>query len=57
MPMTLQVTFYLSLIVGKRFYSPDGKPLGKVKDLAIDYSQDRPVYLAAKCKVGKKIAF
>jgi magnesium transporter len=55
MPMTLQVTFYLSMIVGKRFYSPDGNPLGKVKDLAIDYSQDRPVIFAAKCMVGKKI--
>jgi magnesium transporter len=52
--MTLQITFYLSLIVGKRFYSPDGKPLGRVKDLAIDYSQARPVIFAAKCRTGKK---
>src|SRR5512138_2878481 len=55
MPMTLQITFYLSLIVGKRFYSPDGIPLGKVRDLAIDYSQDSPYIFAAKCKAGKNI--
>jgi magnesium transporter len=53
--MTLQITFYLSLIAGKRFYSPDGKPLGKIKDLAIDFSQDRPHIFAAKCRIGKKV--
>jgi CBS domain-containing protein/sporulation protein YlmC with PRC-barrel domain len=52
--MTQQITFYLSLIAGKIFYSPDGKPLGKVKDLAIDFSQDRPLIFAAKCRIGKK---
>jgi CBS domain-containing protein/sporulation protein YlmC with PRC-barrel domain len=53
--MTSQVTFYLSLIIGKRFYSPDGKSLGKVKDLAIEFSQERPYIFAARCKVGRKI--
>lgn len=52
--MTSQVTFYLSLIIGKKFYSPDGKPLGKIKDLAIDYSQDKPIIFAAKCRINKK---
>jgi magnesium transporter len=53
--MTHQITFYLSLIVGKRFFSPDGIALGKVKDLAINFSQERPLIFAAKCRIGKKL--
>jgi len=36
--MTLQTTFYLSQILGKKFISPDGKILGEIKDFLIDTS-------------------
>jgi magnesium transporter len=35
-PMTLQTTFYLSQILGRKFHSPQGKTLGVIKDFLID---------------------
>jgi CBS domain-containing protein/sporulation protein YlmC with PRC-barrel domain len=50
--MTSQVTFYLSRILGKRFYSPDGKVIGKIKDLLIDISYSRPKVIGVKTKIA-----
>jgi len=59
--MTSQTTFYLSEIIGKRFYSSDGNLTGKIKDLLVDIapidpSPDKPVrpkLIAVKVKVGR----
>jgi len=58
--MTLQTTFYLSQILGKRFYSPEGKILGVIKDFLIDTTLQsgpepeplRPRVIAVKARVG-----
>lgn len=58
--MTLQTTFYLSQILGKRFFSPQGMVLGKVYDLLVDQGttpgteQDpvRPKVIAVRVKKG-----
>ena len=58
--MTTQTTFYLSQILGKKFYSYDGSVTGKVKDFLVDLtpldpSPDKPVrpkVIASKVKVG-----
>jgi magnesium transporter len=36
--MASQVTFYLSRVIGRYCYSKDGKPIGKIKDLLIEFS-------------------
>lgn len=58
--MTTQTTFYLSQILGKRFYSSDGNITGKVKDFLVDLSAldpspgkpVRPKVIAVKVRVG-----
>lgn len=60
--MTLQTTFYLSQILGKRFFSPEGKILGIIRDFQIDTTSQsgpdpepiRPRVIAAKVKVGNE---
>ncbi len=56
--MTLQTTFYLSQILGKRFISPEGKILGVIRDFLIDTTTQpapepiRPRVIAVKVRVG-----
>ncbi len=59
-PVTAQTTFYLSQILGKKFFSHDGHITGKVKDFLIDLTPvaptpdkpTRPKVIAVKVKVG-----
>jgi len=60
--MTLQITFYLSQILGKKILSSEGVILGKIKDFLIDASPlpgenepIRPRVVAVKVKAGKEI--
>lgn len=58
--MTTQTTFYLSQVLGRKFYSSDGTITGKVKDFLVDLSAldpspgkpVRPKVIAVKVKVG-----
>jgi len=58
--MTTQKTFYLSQILGKKFFSSDGEVSGKIRDLLVDLtpidpSPDKPVrpkVIAVKVRVG-----
>ena len=60
--MTLQTTFYLSQILGKKFISPEGKILGVIRDFLIDTTiqagpdpePSRPRVIAVKVKTGKE---
>jgi CBS domain-containing protein/sporulation protein YlmC with PRC-barrel domain len=60
--MTLQTTFYLSQILGKKFISPEGKILGMIRDFLIDTTIQagpdpeplRPRVIAVKVKAGKE---
>jgi magnesium transporter len=58
--MTLQTTFYLSQILGKKFLSPEGQILGVIRDFMIDTTSMagpdpeplRPRVIAVKIKAG-----
>jgi magnesium transporter len=58
--MTLQTTFYLSQILGKKFISPEGLTLGVIRDFLIDATIQttpepeplRPRVIAVKVKAG-----
>ncbi len=52
--MVSQTTFYFSRTINRKFYSPEGKPLGKVKDLLIELSGTRPRVIAVKAKIKRK---
>jgi magnesium transporter len=53
--MTTRTTFYFSRTRNQRFYSPDGKPMGRIKDMLIELTGSRPVVLAIKAKVDGRI--
>jgi magnesium transporter len=53
--MTSRTTFYLSRTLNRKFYSPDGKPLGRIKDMLIELNGARPRVLAIKAKIGGKV--
>jgi MATE family multidrug resistance protein len=58
--MTTRTTFYLSQILGRKFYSSDGTVSGRVKDFLVDLSATdpspgkpvRPKVIAVKVKTG-----
>jgi sporulation protein YlmC with PRC-barrel domain len=60
--MTLQTTFYLSQILGKRVFSPEGRILGVIRDFLIDTTTQpgpdpepvRPRVIAVKVRVGNE---
>jgi magnesium transporter len=62
--MTLQTTFYLSQILGKKCYSPQGTVIGKLTDFLIDQATPpgndpepepvRPRVIAVKMKIDKE---
>jgi len=41
--------------VGTQFFSGTGEPLGKVKDLMVDFSQEKPKVIGVKAKVNSEI--
>ncbi len=47
-------TFYLSQVIRHNLRSPSGVVLGKITDLVVDGSLERPKVVAAKIKSGKK---
>ena len=53
--MSFFITFYLSRIVGTQFFSDTGEPLGKVKDLMVDFSQEKPKVIGVKAKINSEI--
>jgi magnesium transporter len=53
--MTSQITFYLSRIINQRFYSPDGKPVGKILDLIVDLTESRPQIIGFKAIVKREM--
>jgi len=61
--MTLQTTFYLSQILGKKCFSPRGEVLGKLIDFLIDQASPpgndpepvRPRVIAVKMRKGKDL--
>ena len=53
--MTSKTTFYFSRTLNRKFYSPDGKSLGKVKDLLIELNGSRPKVIAVKAKINRKL--
>jgi magnesium transporter len=60
--MTLLTTFYLSRVIGKRVYNTNGKYVGIVQDLLVEYkysenSTERPLVNGIKIKSKKQIMF
>jgi magnesium transporter len=57
--MISYTTFFLSRIIGRKVYDPNGKLLGIVKDLLIEanYSSDKPKVIGLKLKQGDKCSF
>jgi len=53
--MPYQITFYLSIIINRKFFSISGEPLGKIKDIIVDFSLDKPKVIAVKAKVENEI--
>jgi CBS domain-containing protein/sporulation protein YlmC with PRC-barrel domain len=53
--MAYQITFYLSRIIGRKFFFLSGKPLGKIKDLLVDFHPEKPKVIAVKAKVDNEI--
>ena len=55
--MTTQLTFYLSRLTGRKFRTPDLKPIGIIKDFLIDHTLERPKIIGLKVKIDKKYKF
>ena len=64
-PMTSQITFFLSQIIGVKLYNAEGDSIGKIIDVIIDASHPtfpeddsfRPMVVAIKTKIDGKIRF
>ena len=50
-------TFYFSRIIGNKIHDGNEKFIGKLKDLVLDTSFERPKVIAVKIKNGNKIRF
>ena len=55
--MTAQLTFYLSRLIGRKFTTPELKPIGIIKDFLIDHTLERPRIIGLKVKIDKKYRF
>jgi len=54
--MSFLVTFYLSNIIDKKIFDNSGeKPIGKIKDILVDISEDKPKVIAVKAIISKEI--
>jgi magnesium transporter len=49
--MSFLVTYYLSKIINRKFFDNSGEPLGRIKDLLVTFSQEKPRVVAVKVKV------
>lgn len=52
--MSFLVTYYLSNILGKKFFDNSGEPMGRIKDVLVVFSQEKPRVVAVKAKVKGK---
>lgn len=48
-------TFYLSRILGNKVWSNQNQPIGKLVDLIVDVTSERPHVIAVKLRTGNKI--
>ena len=48
------MTFYLSNILGKKFFDISGEPLGRIKDILVDFSLEKPKVIAVKSVSNKE---
>jgi len=48
--MSFLVTYYLSRIIGKKFFDLQGEPLGRIKDIFVNFSSEKPRVIALKAK-------
>ena len=55
--MSAAQTFYLSRILGNKIYANQPKPIGRLKDLVVDSSYERPKVVAAKVKMGGEFKY
>ncbi len=60
--MTSITTFYLSRVIGRKVFNPNGQSLGTIKDLLVDpdssnYPTGHPVVKGIKLKVNKDIVY
>lgn len=53
--MAYQITFYLSRIIGRKFYLLSGEPLGRIRDILVDFHPEKPKVIAVKAKVNNQI--
>ncbi len=49
--MSFLVTYYLSNILDKKFFDNSGEPMGRIKDVLVIFSQEKPRIVAVKVKV------
>jgi magnesium transporter len=52
--MSFLVTYYLSRIVNRKFFDNSGEPLGKLKDIIVVFSDEKPKVIAVKTIINKK---
>ncbi len=52
--MSFLVTYYLSRIINKKFFDNSGEPLGKLKDIIVEFSDEKPKVIAVKTIIDKQ---
>jgi CBS domain-containing protein/sporulation protein YlmC with PRC-barrel domain len=52
--MSFLVTYYLSRILDKKFFDNSGKPLGKLKDIIVVFSEEKPKVIAVKTIINQE---
>ena len=53
--MNFFITYYLSTILGKSFYDQTGETLGKIKDVVVAFSVEKPKIIAIEAKTSDGI--
>lgn len=53
--MSFLVTYYLSRILNKKFFDNSGEPLGRLKDIIVVFSEEKPKVIAVKTIIDKKV--
>ncbi len=49
--MSFLVTYYLSNILGRKFFDNSGEPVGRVKDVLVTFSKEKPRVVAVKARI------
>jgi len=52
--MSFLVTYYLSRILDKKFFDNSGQPLGKLKDIIVVFSDEKPKVIAVKTIINNE---